>query len=272
MPGDAWQQGAPTCARCWRTCGRTRASSCCSWAASSGRPREWSEERSLDWDLLDDPLHGGIKTLVGDLNRVYREQPGAVDAGHHARGLLLDRRQRRERQRAELPAPRRRRRRRPTVLACIANFSGGPHDDYRVGLPFAGRWREVLNTDAELYGGSGVGNFGGRRGGAVRVARAARVGRRCSSRPPGCCGWRRSRSRGRSGGPAPRAPRLRPTRPGPAPSPSCPPPSPTTPSPWLRRAGRRRRHRHRRPRHRTRRRPRRRACRSPRPPAPPTPR
>ena len=48
----------------------------------------------------------------------------------------------------------------PTVLACIANFSGGPHDDYRVGLPFAGRWVEVLNTDAEIYGGSGVGNFG----------------------------------------------------------------------------------------------------------------
>src|SRR6185437_15675200 len=48
----------------------------------------------------------------------------------------------------------------PTVLACVANFSGGPHENYRVGLPFAGRWREVLNTDAELYGGSGVGNFG----------------------------------------------------------------------------------------------------------------
>ena len=48
----------------------------------------------------------------------------------------------------------------PTVLACVANFSGGPREDYRVGLPFAGRWREVLNTDAEIYGGSGVGNLG----------------------------------------------------------------------------------------------------------------
>ena len=125
-----------------------------------GQAREWSEERSLDWELLSDPLHGGIKTLVGDLNRVYREHPGAVDAGQHARGLLLDRRERRGRQRAELPAPRVDADGNPTVLACVANFSGGPRDDYRVGLPFAGRWREVLNTDAESYGGSGVGNLG----------------------------------------------------------------------------------------------------------------
>jgi 1,4-alpha-glucan branching enzyme len=49
----------------------------------------------------------------------------------------------------------------PTVMACIANFSGNPKPNYRVGLPFAGRWREVLNTDAESYGGSGWGNYGG---------------------------------------------------------------------------------------------------------------
>ena len=47
------------------------------------------------------------------------------------------------------------------MLACIANFSAVPHLEYRVGLPRAGRWREVLNTDAEIYGGSGVGNLGG---------------------------------------------------------------------------------------------------------------
>jgi 1,4-alpha-glucan branching enzyme len=45
-------------------------------------------------------------------------------------------------------------------VACIANFAGTPHHDYRVGLPSAGRWREAVNTDAEMYGGSGVGNFG----------------------------------------------------------------------------------------------------------------
>ena len=51
-----------------------------------------------------------------------------------------------------------------SVLACVANFSGVPHEGYRVGLPRAGRWDEVLNTDAEVYGGSGVGNLGGGRG------------------------------------------------------------------------------------------------------------
>ena len=48
-----------------------------------------------------------------------------------------------------------------STLACIANFAGVPHLDYHVGLPRAGRWREVLNTDSEIYGGSGVGNLGG---------------------------------------------------------------------------------------------------------------
>jgi 1,4-alpha-glucan branching enzyme len=46
------------------------------------------------------------------------------------------------------------------VLACVVNFAGNPHEKYRIGLPHAGRWREVLNTDASIYGGSGVGNLG----------------------------------------------------------------------------------------------------------------
>jgi 1,4-alpha-glucan branching enzyme len=46
------------------------------------------------------------------------------------------------------------------VLACVANFAGVPHGEYRIGLPRAGRWREVINTDAGGYGGSGVGNLG----------------------------------------------------------------------------------------------------------------
>jgi 1,4-alpha-glucan branching enzyme len=47
-----------------------------------------------------------------------------------------------------------------SAVACIANFAGAPHEGYRVGLPFAGEWREILNTDAERYSGSGVGNMG----------------------------------------------------------------------------------------------------------------
>ena len=45
-------------------------------------------------------------------------------------------------------------------MTCLSNFSGGPHESVRIGLPFAGAWREVINTDAQIYGGSGVGNLG----------------------------------------------------------------------------------------------------------------
>ncbi|WP_187357110.1 alpha amylase C-terminal domain-containing protein, partial [Actinomadura sp. CNU-125] len=48
----------------------------------------------------------------------------------------------------------------PPVVACVINFSGNPHEDYRLGLPRTGRWREILNTDVYEYGGSGVGNLG----------------------------------------------------------------------------------------------------------------
>jgi 1,4-alpha-glucan branching enzyme len=159
MPGDAWNKAA-----------NVRALLAFMWAhpgkqllfmgSEFGQAREWSEERSLDWDLLADPLHGGIKTMVGDLNRVYKESPALwtrdntpegfswIDANDAAGNVLSFLRH-------GVDADGN-----PTVLACIANFSGGPRDDYRVGLPVAGRWREVLNTDAESYGGSGVGNLG----------------------------------------------------------------------------------------------------------------
>ena len=63
-----------------------------------------------------------------------------------------------------------------SVLACVANFAGVPHEGYRIGLPYAGRWDEVLNTDAEVYGGSGVGNLGARRGRRRGLARPAGLG------------------------------------------------------------------------------------------------
>ncbi len=176
MPGDAWNKAA-----------NVRALLAYMWAHPGkqllfmgqefGQAREWSEERSLDWHLLGDPLHGGIKTLVGDLNRVYKStrlrsartttRPTGfswIDANDAAGNVLSFLRH-------GVDADGN-----PTVLACIANFSGGPHDDYRVGLPFTGRWREVLNTDAEIYGGSGVGNLGVGRGRAGDVARAAGLG------------------------------------------------------------------------------------------------
>ena len=159
MPGDAWNKAA-----------NVRALLAFMWAHPGkqllfmgqefGQSREWSEQRSLDWDSLADPLHGGIKSMVGDMNRAYRAHSALwtkdvspegfswIDANDTAGNVFSFLRH-------GVDADGR-----ATVLACIANFSGSAREGYRVGLPFAGRWREVLNTDAEAYGGSGVGNLG----------------------------------------------------------------------------------------------------------------
>jgi 1,4-alpha-glucan branching enzyme len=159
MPGDAWNKAAglrATLAYMWAHPGKQLLFQ----GGEFGQEREWSEQRSLDWDLLEDPLHQGIKTLVGDLNRTYRATPALwtkdttpegfswIDANDASGNVLSFLRH-------GVDADGK-----PTVLACVANFSGTPTRDYRVGLPFAGRWREVLNTDAQIYGGSGVGNLG----------------------------------------------------------------------------------------------------------------
>ena len=122
---------------------------------------EWADGRSLDWWLLDQPAHYGVHQLVKDLNRVYRETPALWALRPDARAASVDRRQRRGGQHVLLPAVRRagRGRRRAGGRQHV-NFSGGPHIGYRLGLPQAGRWNEILNTDAEGYGGSGVGNLG----------------------------------------------------------------------------------------------------------------
>jgi 1,4-alpha-glucan branching enzyme len=170
MPGDRWQQLA-----------NLRAYLAYMWAhpgkqllfmgSEFGQDAEWAESRSLDWWHLDDPAHRGILQLVTDLNSRYREFPALwaldvdpsgfqwIDANDSSGNVLsflrygsagdgepgAD---------GELPAT-------GQALACVANFAGTPHSGYRIGLPRGGRWREVLNTDAEGYGGSGVGNWGG---------------------------------------------------------------------------------------------------------------
>ncbi|CAM3659630.1 1,4-alpha-glucan branching protein GlgB [Kibdelosporangium persicum] len=156
MPGDDWNKAAGVralLAFMWAHPGKQMLF----MGGEFGQVDEWSESRSLDWHLLDDPLHAGIRTLVGDLNGVYRDNPAMyvadtspegfswIDANDAAGNVLsfirMD------------PNG-------DNMVVCIANFAGMPHNDYRVGLPKAGHWREVLNTDAQVYGGSGVGNFG----------------------------------------------------------------------------------------------------------------
>lgn len=122
-----------------------------------GQFREWSHDRGLDWYELENPLHQGIQTAVRDLNAVYRAHPAlwtqdtspggyswieADDRDHNVLAFL--------RYGAD-----------GSITACLYNFSGTVHGEYRVGLPHTGKWAEILNTDAIEYGGSGIGNLGG---------------------------------------------------------------------------------------------------------------
>jgi alpha-1,4-glucan:alpha-1,4-glucan 6-glycosyltransferase/4-alpha-glucanotransferase len=126
-----------------------------------GQWREWEHDGELDWDLLGDPGHEGIQRLVGDLNRLYRDAPALhrgdflpegfewVGAHDHENSVLAFLRKETE---GGEEAP----------LLAVFNFTPVPRENYRVGVPMEGFWREVLNTDSQDYGGSGRGNLGGR--------------------------------------------------------------------------------------------------------------
>ena len=121
-------------------------------------PSAWHHDRSLDWHVARDPAHDGLARMVGDLNRVYRETPALYAGDATANGfewidgtnspmsiIVFSRRGRGDDDVA--------------VVAC--NFTPVPRHQYRIGVPRAGHWREIFNSDAREYGGSGHGNLGG---------------------------------------------------------------------------------------------------------------
>jgi 1,4-alpha-glucan branching enzyme len=158
MPGDDWNKAAglrTLLAFMWAHPGKQLLF----MGGEFGQPSEWSESRSLDWHLLEQPLHEGVRRLVADLNHVYKQHSALYAADHRPEGFSwIDANDSANNVASFLRID-------PndshTVLACVANFSGHPHRNYRVGLPHAGRWKELLNTDAQPYGGSGWGNLGG---------------------------------------------------------------------------------------------------------------
>lgn len=155
MPGDRWQQLANLRAYLgfmWAHPGKQLLF----MGAEFGQESEWAESRELDWWLTDHPEHRGVQGLVRDLNAAYRSSPAmwgqdnspdgfawidANDAGRNVFSFV------------------RRTPGQPDVV-CVTNFAAVPHVDFRLGLPAAGEWEEILNTDASDYTGSGVGNFG----------------------------------------------------------------------------------------------------------------
>lgn len=125
-----------------------------------GQRDEWSDLVGPEWPLLDDPAHAGIARLVGDLNRLYADLPALAELDCRAGGFdWLDANDTTNTVIGFLRLghdPRAA----GSTIACLFNFSDRDLYDYRIGLPTAGIWREVLNTGAADYAGRGVGNLG----------------------------------------------------------------------------------------------------------------
>jgi 1,4-alpha-glucan branching enzyme len=123
-----------------------------------GQWNEWDHEASLDWHLLEQGPHAGLRRWVEDLNRLYRGEPALYerdcdgagfawidhnDAEHSVVSFLRT---------GRLPED---------TIVVVCNFTPVPRHNYQVGVPYGGFWREILNSDAETYGGSRQGNMGG---------------------------------------------------------------------------------------------------------------
>jgi 1,4-alpha-glucan branching enzyme len=155
MPGDRWQQLA-----------NVRAYLAYMWAhpgkqllfmgSEFGQPSEWNQERGLDWWILEQPTHLALQSMVSTLNHVYLENPSFWQLDHDPAGFVwIDGGNADANILSFLRVDKA-----GNQIACVINFSGHPHHDFKLGLPRSGKWNEILNTDAVEYGGSGVGNFG----------------------------------------------------------------------------------------------------------------
>jgi 1,4-alpha-glucan branching enzyme len=122
-----------------------------------GQTSEWNHDRALDWPLTSEPLHAGVMNWVRDLNALYQDEkalwsdfPGTfewVEADDHEKSVLSYLRSSEDGE----------------TLLFVLNMTPEPRHGYRVGVPASehGHWREILNSDAEHYGGSRTGNYGG---------------------------------------------------------------------------------------------------------------
>jgi 1,4-alpha-glucan branching enzyme len=120
--------------------------------------QEWSEQRSLDWHLLERSDHAGVQAIVRDVNRIYRDEPALWELDSEDAGFWwLEPNDADANTLAFVRASRGAER----VLVFAANLSPVARYGYRLGLPRGGKWREVLNTDSSSYGGGNVGNLGG---------------------------------------------------------------------------------------------------------------
>lgn len=156
MPGDRWQKFANLRAYygfMWGHPGKKLLF----MGQEFGQYHEWNHDAQLDWGALEDPAHAGLQRLIRDLNTLYRAEPALhvkdceADGFQWIDGGAAD---------ESVFAWLRRGTDGDTDIAVLCNFTPAERKNWRVGLSQAGAWREVLNTDAAIYGGSNEGNLG----------------------------------------------------------------------------------------------------------------
>jgi 1,4-alpha-glucan branching enzyme len=125
--------------------------------AEFAQDREWSHESSLDWHLEREPAHGGVARLIGDLNHLYRSEPALYQLDTDPGGFQWVDCSDRDQSIVSLV----RRSREDRLVLVVCNLTPVPRTNYLIGVPRGGFWREALNSDSAIYGGSGHGNLGG---------------------------------------------------------------------------------------------------------------
>ena len=157
MPGDEWQRFANLrllYAYMWAHPGKKLVF----MGGEFGQVREWAHDGSLEWHVLQFPLHSGMQACVGDLNRAYSSHRALFELDCERPGFEWIEAQ--DRDNSVLSFIRRGESTGEIVLV-VCNFTPMVRAGYRVGVPRGGHWKEIINTDAAAYGGSGVGNMGG---------------------------------------------------------------------------------------------------------------
>jgi 1,4-alpha-glucan branching enzyme len=156
MPGDDWQRLANLrllLGHMWMHPGKKLLF----MGGEFGQRGEWNHDDVLEWWRLADPAHAGVQRWVEDLNRLYRHEPALHQLDFDAAGFeWIDANDAENSVLSYL-----RKARDGSSLLVVANFTPAPRLNYLVGVPQAGHWHELLNSDAPLYGGSGIGNYGG---------------------------------------------------------------------------------------------------------------
>ena len=156
MPGDDWQKFANLRAYygyMWAHPGKKLLF----MGQEFAQRREWSADAGLDWPLLQAPMHKGVQMLIRDLNRLHQSHPALHARDCEAEGfrwIVAD-----DRDQSVVAFARFGAQNDPPVVMAT-NFTPVPRHAYIIGLPRSGSWREILNTDAKVYGGSGMGNLG----------------------------------------------------------------------------------------------------------------